>query len=75
MIDPLGNAMQLCFAEAEADGRLGGALMANALAAKHDGASARQASGRHITGKVGVDEDIKSVWGSVKPRVLIHEAR
>ena len=72
MCNPLGNAMQLCFAGAEADGRLGCAPMANAVAAKHDGASARRASGRHTTGKVGADEDIKSVWGSAKAWVLVH---
>ena len=38
--DALGDAMQLCFAGAEADGRLGGAPMANAMGAKLDGASA-----------------------------------
>ena len=40
MRDALGNAGQLCFTGAETDGRLGGAPMADTVAAKHNGASA-----------------------------------
>ena len=72
MRNVLRNAMQLCFAGAEADCRLGRIPMANAVAASHDGAATRRASGRHTSGKVGVDTNIKRVWGSVKPRVLVH---
>ena len=54
--------MQLCFAGAEADGRLGRNPMTDAVAAQHDGAATRRVSGRHTTGKLGVEKDVKSFW-------------
>ena len=53
--------MQLCLAGAEADSRLGRTPMTDAVAAQHDGAATHRASGRHTTGKVGVDKDVKSL--------------
>ena len=57
-INSFGDAMQLCFAEAEADSRLGCIPMADAVAAQFNGAATRRASGRHTPGKVGVDKDV-----------------